>query len=68
MAWTNLVAALAVGALAAYVLLRARSLADDERAVFQFGARFFRWRLVDHWISGVFLALVAIALLIGGIR
>jgi hypothetical protein len=42
-AWTNEIGAVAVAALAVYLLRQASSLAEDEQRLFRFGERTLRW-------------------------
>jgi hypothetical protein len=68
MAWTNLIAAFAIGALASCLFLRARSLAADEEAIFRLPPRLVRWRVRNYRLGGLLLVLVAIAMFIAGIH
>jgi hypothetical protein len=67
-AWTNLVAALACGALALYLLTQSRKLADDEADLMHAAAWYRPIRRWSHRAGGLLVAAVAIALLIGGIK
>ena len=67
MAWTNVIAAFVIGALASCLFLRARSLAADEQAVFRLPPRLVKWRVRNYRVGSVLLACVAVALLIAGI-
>jgi hypothetical protein len=68
MAWTNVIAGLALGALAAFLLARAKALAADEQEFFHFGRRQIRMRVLNYRIGGGFLGLIAVALVVAGSR
>ena len=61
MAWTNIIAALALGSLGVYFVREAADLARDEAQAFHMGDRYVSWRLWSHRAGGAFLLALALA-------
>jgi hypothetical protein len=68
MAWTNVVAAAAVGSLGVYLIRRAPTLSREEQEAFRFGDRYRASRVWSPRFGGIFLLAVAVALVVAGIR
>lgn len=68
MAWTNLVAAVALSALGIYLLRRAPDLTQAEVDLFHYSRWYGKLRVWSYRLGGAFLLACAVGMLVGGVE